>query len=443
MMNATAIAKFSEHLIATAIASVDPQRAVLQAVDWDGTRLSCGAWQWAGSGRIIVLGAGKAGAPMAAALESILGERIDRGMVVVKDAHRGDFALERIHLLEASHPSPDQRGLNAAQQCEIWLQQAQADDLVIALISGGASALLPAPAGAISLTDVQTLTQLLLACGAPIEQINAIRKHCDRLKGGQFAALAQPASLLSLVISDVVGSPLSIIASGLSVPDTASFAEAWAILEQYGLLELIPSSIRDYLQLGIHGIVPAHPDGSEPWWANVHTSIIARNEIAQTAIKHLAEAQGWQVIHDQQPITGEAHVVGQQIGQRLRQLAQSAQQPTLYLAGGETTVNLTGIKPHSQGGRNAELALAAALALDGCPNCQIIALATDGGDGSSPAAGAIANGQSIAQARQFGLEPQQALTTHDSYNFWRAIGSTIEIGPTLTNVNDLLIGLVW
>ncbi|GAA5529701.1 DUF4147 domain-containing protein [Herpetosiphon gulosus] len=442
-MDTVAIAKFSQQLIATAIASVDPQRAVLQALKWDGTRLTCGAWQWAGTGRIIVLGAGKAGAPMAAAVESILGARIDAGLVVVKDAHRGDFALKRIQLLEASHPSPDQRGLKAAQQCETWLQQTQADDLVIALISGGASALLPAPAGAISLADLQTLTQLLLACGAPIEQINTIRKHCDRLKGGQFAALAQPASLLSLVISDVVGSPLSIIASGLSVPDTASFAEAWAILEQYGLIDQLPVSIHDYLQHGIRRIVPSHPDGSEPWWGNVHTSIIARNEMAQTAIKHLAEAQGWQVIQDQQPITGEAQVVGQLLGQRLRQLAQSSQTPTLYLAGGETTVNLTGILPHSQGGRNAELALAAALALDGCPNCQIIALATDGGDGSSPAAGAIANGQSIAQARKLGLEPQQALAIHDSYGFWQALGSPIEIGPTLTNVNDLVIGMVW
>lgn len=442
-MDAAAIATFSDQLIATAIASVDLQRAVLQALDWDGTCLSCGAWQWSGTGRIIVLGAGKAGAPMAAAVEQILGDRISAGMVVIKDAHRGDFALKHIQLLEASHPSPDQRGLNAAQQCETWLQQAQADDLVIALISGGASALLPAPAGAMNLADLQTLTKLLLACGAPIEQINTIRKHCDRLKGGQFAALAQPASLLSLVISDVVGSPLSIIASGLSVPDPASFAEAWAILEQYGLLEQIATSIRDYLQQGIYGAVPAHPDGSELWWANVHTSVIARNENAQTAIKHWAEAEGWQVIHDQQPITGEANMVGQQIGQRLRQLAQSAQQPTLYLAGGETTVNLAGIMAHSQGGRNAELALAAALALDGCPNCQIIALATDGGDGSSPAAGAIANGQSIAQARKLGLDPHWALAIHNSYGFWRELDSAIEIGPTLTNVNDLVIGLVW
>lgn len=442
-MDAATLATFSQQLIATAIAAVDPQRAVLQALNWDGTRLTCGDWQWAGTGQIIVLGAGKAGAPMAAALESILGERISAGLVVVKDAHCGDFALERIQLLEASHPSPDQRGLNAAQQCETWLQQVQADDLVIALISGGASALLPAPAGAISLADLQHLTQLLLACGAAIEQINTIRKHCDRLKGGQFAALAQPASLLSLVISDVVGSPLSIIASGLSVPDPASFAEAWVILEQYGLIEQIPSSIRAYLQQGIRGAVPAHPNGNEPWWRNVHTAIIARNEMAQTAIKQLAEAQGWQVIHDQQPITGEAQVVGLLLGQRLRQLAQFAQRPTLYLAGGETTVNLTGILPHSQGGRNAELALAAALALDGCLNCQLIALATDGGDGSSPAAGAIANGQSIAQARKLGIDPHWELAIHNSYRFWRELGSAIEIGPTLTNVNDLVIGLVW
>ncbi len=442
-MDAATITSFSKHLIATAISAVDPQQAVLQALDWDGTSLRCGAWQWAGTGQISVLGAGKAGAPMAAALETILGERISTGLVVVKDAHCGDFALKHIQLLEASHPMPDQRGLNAAQQCETRLLAAQADDLVIALISGGASALLPAPADGISLADLQQLTKALLACGAPIEQINPIRKHCDRLKGGQFAALAQPASMLSLVISDVVGSPLSIIASGLSVPDSSSFGEAWAMLAQYDLLGRIPASIVDYLQRGMCGLVPAHPNGSEPWWPKVHTAIIARNEMAQSAIKQAAEAQGWQVLHDQQPMTGEAQQVGAALGQRLRQLAAAVQQPTLYLAGGETTVNLAGIQPNSRGGRNAELALAAALAIDGCANCQIIALATDGGDGSSPAAGAIANGQTIAQARQLRLDPLAALATHDSYGFWQALGSAIEIGPTLTNVNDLLIGLVW
>ncbi|MBM7843278.1 glycerate kinase type-2 family protein [Herpetosiphon giganteus] len=438
-----AIATFSNQLIASALAAVEPQPAVLKALDWDGTQLRCGAWQWSGTGRIIVLGAGKAGAPMAAAVEQLLGNRIAAGLVVVKDAHRGNVALNHIELLESSHPTPDQRGLKAAQQVERLLKQAQADDLVLALISGGASALLPAPAGNISLADLQQLTQLLLACGAPIEHINLVRKHCDRLKGGQFAALAQPASLLSMVISDVVGSPLSSIASGLSVPDSGSFAEAWAMLEHYQLQQHVAASIRDYLQAGIRGVVPAHPNGSEPWWPRVQTSIVARNETAQAAVKQLAQAQGWQVIHDQQPIIDEAQEVGAALGQRLRHLAASAQQPTLYLAGGETTVNLAGIQAHARGGRNAELALAAALALDGCPNCQLIALATDGGDGSSPAAGAIANGQSIAQARRLGLEPQAFLANHDSYGFWQALGSAIDIGPTLTNVNDLVIGLVW
>ncbi|WP_110518671.1 glycerate kinase type-2 family protein [Herpetosiphon llansteffanensis] len=437
-----AISQFSNQLIACALAAVEPRQAVLKALDWDGTQLRCDDWQWAGTGRIIVLGAGKAGAPMAAAVEQLLGDRIAAGLVVVKDAHRGAIALNHIELIEASHPTPDQRGLNAAHQVERLLKQAQADDLVLALISGGASALLPAPAGNISLADLQQLTQLLLACGAPIEQINVLRKHCDRLKGGQFAALAQPASVLSLVISDVVGSPLSIIASGLSVPDSGSFAEAWAMLEHYQLQNHM-ARIRDYLHAGMRRLVPVHPNGSEPWWPNVQTSIIARNETAQAAVKQFAQAQGWQVIHEQQPILGEAQEVGAGLGQRLRQLAAVAHQPTLYLAGGETTVNLAGIQPHSRGGRNAELALAAALALAGCPNCQLIALATDGGDGSSPAAGAIANGQSIAQARRLGLEPHAFLVNHDSYGFWQALGSAIEIGPTLTNVNDLVIGLVW
>ncbi|MBA3468504.1 MAG: DUF4147 domain-containing protein [Herpetosiphonaceae bacterium] len=428
-----------------ALQAVEPGAAVRRSLQRTGRTLHCAGRNWAipAAGRLIVVGAGKAGEPMAQAALEIAGDLVESGCVVVKDGHSSRARLGPIALLEAAHPTPDARGLAAARQIAGLADRATAADGVLVLLSGGASALLPAPVAGLSLADLQATTAVLLRCGAPIQAINALRKHCETLKGGQLAARAAPAQVIALVIADVVGAPLDVIASGPTVPDPSTYGQIIEMLRAYQITDQIPQSVLAHVQAGAAGQRAETPKAAAAIWRNVSTSVIARNEDALAAAGQAARAEGWDVVELPAPFEGEAVAVGQRLGRRLRELTGTVQRPTLVIGGGETTVTLGTADPAAQGGRNQELALAAALVLAGVPNVGLLALATDGGDGASPAAGAFATGQTIRRAADLGWDVAATLAAHNTYPLWRSLGDALHLGPTRTNVNDLMLGLIW
>ena len=425
-------------LLAAALQAVDPTQAVLSHLRLDGELLRVGAqtYDLASTRRIVVVGAGKAGLPMARAVSDLLGERISAGLVIVKDGHAG-ATLPRIEICQAAHPVPDQRGVLATRRIAALLHGLSPADLLLCLISGGGSALLTAPAEDISLPDVRALTGQLLACGADITEINTLRKHLDLVKGGGLARWAAPARVLTLILSDVIGNPLDVIASGPCVPDPSTYREALALLEKYNLLAEVPAAIRARLLAGLRGQRPETPKPGDALFARVQNLVIADNARAAQAALAQARAEGWQASLLPDPLQGEARLAGE----NLAALARSAllgpaalARPLCLLAGGETTVTLRG---HGLGGRNQELALAAVPGLAGLPGVCLVTLATDGGDGPTDAGGAVVTGETLARAAALGMSVPRFLADNDAYHFFQPLGDLLLPGPTLTNVNDL------
>ncbi len=430
-------------ILEAALAAVDPAEAVRRALRREGNTLHCGGqrYQLADFAHVYVVGAGKAGAPMALAVEQILGERISAGNVTVKRGYGAP--TQRIQLAEAGHPIPDEAGVAAAREIASTLERATANDLVIVLISGGGSALLPAPLGSISLGDLQALTNALLGAGAAITEINTIRKHLEGLKGGRLAALANGAQVLCLVLSDVVGNPLDMIASGPTVPDPSTYADALAILRRYNLLEGAAPVIRQVLARGAAGALPETLKPGDQVFARVHNQIIASNDLAAEAAAQVARGAGFNTLLLTTYLEGEAREVAKVLAALAKELVcrgQPLARPACLILGGETTVTLRG---KGKGGRNQELALAAALALDGIEGVMLATLATDGGDGPTDAAGALIEGDTMARARALGLDGRAMLDENDSYYFFAALGDLMITGPTNTNVNDLALVCVW
>lgn len=396
----------------------------------------------AARGRIFVVGAGKAAAPMTAAVAEIFGDKIAGGLVVVKYNHYDDQTLTaarrvNINIVEAGHPVPDQAGLNAAAQIVNLLKTVTADDAVICLLSGGASALLTLPVSGLSLADVQTVTRQLLAAGADIHQINTVRKHLSAVKGGQLARTAAPAAVYTFILSDVMGDALPDIGSGPTVPDPTTFAEAWAVLAQYELTAKLPAAVIKHLQAGRNQTLPETPKPDDPLFARDHHAIIGSNRLAAQAAVEAARAAGFAPRLLTTWLEGEAR----EVGKVLAALAKGAgNRPACLVLGGETTVTLRG---SGKGGRNQEMALAAAIALDGWPNILIACLGTDGTDGPTDAAGAFAAGDTVARARAQGLDPLDYLRRNDAYYFFTALDDLIMTGPTQTNVNDLALIFAW
>lgn len=390
--------------------------------------------------KVWVVGAGKAGASMAGEITKILGERLSGGIVIVKDAHQellGSINPKVLQIFEASHPLPDERGVRATQAIMALLRACQPEDLVICLISGGASALLTAPVPGVSLEDMQALTRLLLACGANINQINGLRKHLDQVKGGQLVRLAYPASMASLILSDVVGNPLDVIGSGPTVPDKTTFEDAYRVLEGYQLLDRAPRSVVDYLLRGRSGEVSETPKPGDPVFGHVQNVIIGSNLQAAEAALQQARSEGFNSLVLTTYLQGEARQAGRLLAAIARQIIATGQpvpRPACIVAGGETTVTLQG---DGLGGRNQELALGAAADLDGLLDVALVTLATDGGDGPTDAAGAVVTGETLLRARKLGLHPDEYLRRNDAYHFFQALGDLIVTGPTGTNVNDL------
>jgi hydroxypyruvate reductase len=317
------------------------------------------------------------------------------------------------------------------------LDSCREDDLVIALISGGGSALLSAPADGISLEDLQNLTRLLLACGASIDEINTLRKHLDQIKGGGLARFTYPARLVSLILSDVVGDPLDVIASGPAVPDSSTWKAAWGVLERYDLVDRAPQAILAHLQKGCRGELPDTPKPDDPLFARVQNVMVASNLQAAEAAAEQAEEEGFHTLLLTTYLQGEARQAGRILGAILRQVAAPGHpipRPACLIAGGETTVTLLG---DGLGGRNQEVALGAVSELHGLEQVALVTFATDGGDGPTDAAGALVTGETAQRAAALGMHPDDYLKRNDSYHFFEALGDLLFTGPTGTNVNDL------
>lgn len=428
-----------------ALSAVDPAAAVRRALTRDGGRLlSVGrSWDLAACRRVTLASAGKAAVPMAHAASEALSPGPSAGIVVTKHGHAAGAALpDSLRVVEAGHPVPDEAGLAGAAALLDLLDDGHEDDLVVLCLSGGASALLPAPADGLTLADVAATTGLLLRSGAPIEELNAVRKHLSRLSGGQLARRAAPASVLVLVLSDVVGDPLDVIASGPAVPDPTTFAEARAVLARRGVIERVPPAVRERFERGCAGFVPETPKPGDPVFERVVTRLVASNRLAAEAAAAEAERLGWRALLLTTFVEGEAREAARfavALARGVKAHSHPVRPPACLVWGGETTVTVRG---RGKGGRNQELALAAAIALEGVPGVTLMALATDGTDGPTDAAGAIVDGETARRAREAGLDPLAALDANDSYPLLDRVGALMRTGPTGTNVNDLLVLLV-
>lgn len=428
-----------------ALVAVDPGAAVRRALRREGDRLLApgGVWDLSSGGRRTLLAAGKAAVPMArACLEAIAPWQV-RGLVVTKRGHAGGPPLPpSVRVLEAGHPVPDEAGLEGASAFLEMVDGGRPGDLVLVLLSGGASALLPAPASGLTLSDLAATTDLLLRSGAPIQEVNAVRKHLSRLSGGQLARRAAPASVLALVLSDVVGDPLDVIASGPTVPDPTTFASALQALERRGALPLVPPVVRQRLERGRDGDLPETPKPGDPAFDRVTNHLVASNRLAAEAAVGAAERLGWRPLLLTTFVEGEAREAARfasALARGVKAHSHPVRPPACLVWGGETTVTVRGA---GRGGRNQELALAAAIALEGLPGVTLMALATDGTDGPTDAAGAIVDGETARRAREAGLDPLAALDANDSYPLLDRVGALMRTGPTGTNVNDLLVLLV-
>lgn len=389
---------------------------------------------------IYVVGAGKAGGPMAAALESILGDRLTGGVVNVKYGHT--LPVHRIELIEAGHPIPDDAGVQGAVRIVRLLESLDEEDLVFCVLSGGGSALMPLPVAGITLEEKQAVTGLMLDCGATINQMNTVRKHISQMKGGHLARLASPATVISLILSDVIGDPLDVIASGPTVPDPSTFADCLAIITRYQLENALPPSVNRYLQDGEKGRNRETPKPGDSVFDRVKNVLIATSRQALEAARTEAEHRGYHPLILSSSIDGETREIARvyaAIAREIRTSGHPVPPPACIISGGETTVTIRG---KGKGGRNQEFVLAAAPGISGLDQTVVFSAGTDGTDGPTDAAGAIANGLTITRARKAGLDAESYLNQNDAYHFFEALNDLIITGPTNTNVMDLRLLLV-
>ncbi len=434
--------KHAAAIFKAALQAADPVKAVLAHVRLDGGTLVAGKRRYRLSDyrRILVLGAGKAGASMAQALEKLLGRRIESGLVNVKYGHVA--ALKRVSIHECGHPVPDQAGVEGARRIAKMAAEAGRDDLIFCLISGGGSALLPLPAAPITLEEKQSVTKLLLACGASIHEINAVRKHISGIKGGQLARLASPATVISLMLSDVIGDDLDVIGSGPTAPDSSTFHTAIGILSKYALLEKVPAPVRERLEAGAAGRIEDTPKPGAREFQTTQNLVVGSNLLAVNAATAKARELGYRTMVLSTFVEGETRDVARvhaAIAKEVVANGRPLKPPACIISGGETTVTLRG---DGLGGRNQEFVLAAAIDLAGIPGVAVLSGGTDGTDGPTDAAGAIADGSTIERARAAGLKATSFLANNDSYRFFEPLGDLLVTGPTNTNVMDVRLLLV-
>ena len=435
----------AEKIFASAVHAVDPYVAVkghidlvngsLLTIDDKGIEIPLERFK-----SIWVVGGGKASAPMAKALEEILKDRIRGGIVNVKYGFVEE--LRYIELVEAGHPVPDGNGLKGTEKILRLLRDSGKEDLIISVISGGGSALLPLPAEGITLQEKQQITKMLLACGASIDEINTIRKHISLSKGGQMARAAYPASVLNLMLSDVVGDSLEVIASGPFVPDNTTFLDARKIIDKYGLRDA-PESILRHIEKGVKGEIPDTPKPGDSCFNDIHNVIIGNNLKALKAASKKAEELGYRVLLLSSMIQGESREVARAMAGICKEVIKSSNPfppPLCILAGGETTVTLRG---DGKGGRNQEFCLQCAIELGGMPErVVILSGGTDGNDGPTDAAGGIVDPLTVSKGIKKGLDAMDFLIRNDSYNFLNSVGDLLITGPTKTNVMDVIVMLI-
>ena len=422
-MNIKQLRRHALAIFRAALAAADPEAAVERHL----SKLKLRRYR-----RIYVVGAGKAGASMASAVERVLGDRITAGLINVKDGHTAK--LSRIELHECGHPVPDQRGVEGAQRIADIARDAGEDDLVLCLISGGASALMPAPASPITLEEKQAVTRLLLASGANIHEINAVRKHISEIKGGLLARLASPAAVEALLLSDVIGDDLDVIGSGPTAPDASTYADAVDILKKYGIFDRTPAAIRDRLT----GLFRETPKPGDRLFKDVRNTVIGSNKLALDAAAAQAKDLGYNTLVLASEIEGETRYVARMhaaIAREIARYGRPAKRPACIITGGETTVTLKG---NGLGGRNQEFVLAAAIDIAGLAETVVVSAGTDGTDGPTDAAGAIADGSTLKRKP----DARAYLDANDSYHYFEALEDLVKTGPTGTNVMDVRLVLV-
>lgn len=445
-------------IMRAAIDRVDPARVVVDCLSLDKNNLKIATendsltidlsmYQ-----RVVVLGAGKASAAMARGLEHVLGDRITDGIVAVKHGYAGSHQLQRVRLIETGHPVPDSHSVRAGREIAGLARESNADTLCLSLISGGGSALLTLPADGLRLEDVQATTRLLLAAGTPITEINCVRKHISGIAGGRFCRFAAPATVVALILSDVVGDDLGSIASGLTVADPTTFDDAVRICKRYGIYDRLPTPVMELLERGAKGDVEETPKPGDLLFKRVHNVLIGSNAIALDAARIKAEALGYNTMILTSRLTGEAREIARvfsAIGEEIVRRKVPFAAPACVLAGGETTVTLRG---SGKGGRNQEMALAAlvemALRPEAFSGVTFLSFGTDGNDGPTDAAGGWASVRLLDEIQQGNTAMVTyrsllaAMDDNDSYNALGSLGAHCKTGPTNTNVCDIQILVV-
>ena len=439
--------RMAKTIFLKALSAVDPSKILKDRIRIEKDRLliktegeSEKVFDLSGVNKIFLVGTGKASNSMTQAIEEIFGDRITRGMITTKYGHQ--LPLKKTEIIEAGHPLPDRKGYEGAKKIQRLLKESGPEDLVIFLLSGGGSALLPFPADYIDLKEKQEVTQLLLDCGADIKEINTIRKHISRIKGGWLAKWAYPSMVIGFILSDVVGDQLEVIGSGPTVPDPSTFEEAWEILRKYDLLNEMAPSIRKYLQLGKEGKVEETPKPQEVVFERVYNSLIGSNILALQAAEKEATSFGFNTLILSSSIEGETREAARfhtAIAKEVISSGNPIPRPACILSGGETTVT---IKGKGLGGRNQEFVLAGALEISGVEKVVLLSGGTDGTDGPTDATGAVADHTTVQRGKSLGLDPNFYLDNNDAYPFFQKLGDLLITGPTYTNVMDVRILLV-
>jgi glycerate-2-kinase len=421
-----------EALFRAALAAVDPRVAVERVLASTGERLEIAGVPLPASARCVVLAAGKAAGAMAAAFEARADGRIAHGLMVTKDGHA--LPLERFESREAGHPLPDARSQDAGVAALALASRAGPEDALIVLLSGGASSLLSCPAEDLTLAELRETTDLLLRAGAEIRELNCVRKHLTRVSGGRLAAACPARQIFVLAISDVLGDDWATIGSGPCAADPTTYADALRVLEYRAVLERVPAAVRAHLEAGAAGGREESVKPGDPALGRVRQRLIACNRDALAAVRVAAQRRGLVPVELTDRLRGEASDVGRRLAAAARALSPGP--PRLLLAGGEPTVTVRGA---GRGGRAQELALAAAIELEGDPRVVVLAAGTDGSDGPTPAAGAYVDGATLARGTAAGADARAALADNDAYGFFSREGGAFVTGPTGTNVMDLVL----
>ena len=442
--------KDMENIYRDAVREVDPAGLIQSRVKKDGrTLLIHGQYTKISEDlslykQVIVLGIGKASARMAAAMENILGDELSAGFVITKYGH--GLKLRKIQVMEAGHPVPDENSLEGARILSQMAAVADVHTLIINLISGGGSSLLCLPADGISLEDKRQTTRVLLASGADIDEMNCIRKHISKVKGGGLARIASPARLINLILSDVIGDRIDTIASGITTPDHTTFQDALSIVRKYALEDKLPQAVKDHLVCGVQGKIPETPKAGDPVFRNTVNIILGNNTLACDAARRTAQRLGYDAHILSATVAGEASGAGSYFAQLAKIIASGESgisKPAAIIAGGETTVTIRG---KGKGGRNQEMALAFALELHRIcpesPNIFFLSAGTDGSDGPTDAAGAFVKPALMEKMKAISAQAEAFLMENDSYHFFSNTGDLFKTGPTYTNVCDVQILLV-